>query len=74
MISITIFENQWRLFKHNLRGDTDIAADKAMEAFFFLKGGKFRGRSLIHISTRKLTFKTKKDFNHLRTVAEDRTQ
>ena len=80
MISITILES---LFGHILRGDLDISANKAVEAFFVPTGDTFRGRPITTLPTvinkdhiRKpkgeLKFKTKNDLDRLRSVAEDR--
>ena len=54
-----------------------------MEVFFVPKGDKFRERSLkttvnvkdlIHIPAGELKLKTNYDLDHLRSIAEDRTQ
>ena len=61
------------------------SSKQSHEAFFVLKGDKFRGRpvtalptvdnkDLIRIPARELKFKTRNDLDHLRSIAKDRTK
>ena len=84
-ISITILESVWRLLGLVLRRDTDISANKAMKAYFIPKGDEFRRKPITTLSTDinkdlcrtpagDFKLKTKTDLDHLRSIAEDRTQ
>ena len=68
-----------------LKRDIDIPANKSMEAYFAPKCDKFRGRAittLLTVTNKDLylipagehKLKTKNDFDHLRSITEDRTQ
>ena len=65
--------------------DIDIPANKAMEEYFVLKGDTFRVRPITRLPTAvtkdicripagDLKLKTKNDLDHLRSVAEEKTQ
>ena len=76
-LSITLLENQWRLFGHILRRNSEIPANKSMNSYFISHGSKFRGRPLTtlpvvlnkdlrRVSDDKLQLTSLKDLEHLR--------
>ena len=82
-LSITILESRWRLFRHILRRNCEIPANKSMNSYFISHGSRFRGRplttlpvvpnkDLTRVSDGKLQLTSLRDLEHLRSVAQNR--
>ena len=80
-LSLYVLETRWRLFGHILRRDREIPANKAMEGFFVPQGDQYRERpittlnnDLSRLESSTYCFKTFKDIENLKKIAEQRDQ
>ena len=83
-LSTYILKSRWRLFRHILRRNEEIPANKAMQLYFHRTEKRFRGRptTTLPVIINKdlsqiqdnLSLKSTDDLKYLRSLAQDRDQ